>query len=395
MKEVEISIKGLFFYIFKRWKSIVIAMLIGAVALGALQMVRSMRTTQSVQTTTDFGASLTDSERAYVESVYNYRNEVLFINEERRDSLFMQLDPEYIVKTDLVYMISVDNAESMDGVELAYKNYLYGSGFLGYIFDKTGIDTSDIADTVTVTYERSGEGASNTAIKITIVSGDETSANLVAKAVNSYLCVKNSELSSGGYENELTEIGSTTYIGPDFNVQNRQLQYLQEIQARIKTVIDAENAIKDAQKEYYKSLLKQEDEEDSNDDTVIVNSAKLPVKYIILGMLGGAFLMCGLYFLIYILANRLDADDDVEKMFGTYLIGTVTGKDYSKPIYKLQHLGKRTFSFDESIKLISTKIKLATQKENVSTIGILGCGIRGNNEKAADEIIAILKKNNI
>jgi hypothetical protein len=119
------------------------------------------------------------------------------------------------------------------------------------------------------------------------------------------------------------------------------------------------------------------------------------LKYFVLGLLVGAFLMCGAYFLIYILANKLDGDDDFEGVYGTYLIGTIPGKDYGKALYKLQHIGKRTFNFDDSIKLISKRIKMSAQKEGVSCIGILGCGIKKHNEMASNEIIAALKNDYI
>ncbi len=400
MKEVEISIKGLFFYILKHWKSIIVAMLVGGVALGGLQMVKSAGKTQTSVSSEEAGASLSDSERAYVESVYDYLNELRQANEARKESLVMNLDPENVIKTELTYMISVEMPENMEGIEQAYNNYFKGSEFSGYISDKVGIDNKDIIDTVTISYERSREVALNTVIRIYIFSKDESCADNIAKAVNSYLFEKNGELLQSGYGHELTSIGSSTYRGSDLSIQTRQLQYLQEIQLRNKTILDVETALKDAQKEYYEYLSEEPSDYlvDSSDEilgTPIKAPAKLSAKYVILGLLFGAFLMCGIYFLIYIYANKLDVEDDVEAVFGTYLLGVVTGNNYGKIIYKLQHFGKRIFGFDESIRLTTTKIKMGAQKEGTSVIGVIGCGIKKHNEKVADELAEALKKDGI
>ncbi len=363
-----------------------LAMLIGAVALGVFSAERSAKSTVSSE---EAGASLTDSERAYVESVYDYLNELRAVNETRRESRIMNMDLENVFKTELTYMISVDDSENMEGVEQAYKHYLSGTEFLGYISRETGIDIIDISDLVNISYENSRDAACNTVVKIMIISADKSEAEKMAQVIKTYLNEKNDELFQSGYQHEISEIGDSTYQGTDLTIKNRQLQYLQEVQSRNKTIMDAEKAFKDAQKTYYDSLV--------NDSEEISDLARIKqfAKYISLGMFMGAFVMFGIYFLTYILANRLDEDDDVEGLFGTYLIGIITGKDYSKAINKLRHIGKKLLEYDESVRLVSTKIKMTVQKEGITKIGILGCGINKYNEKVANDIIAALAKDGV
>ncbi len=397
MKEVEISIKGLTFYILKRWKNIVAAMIVGAIVFSGLYLVRGTGVTQTNQSTLAAGDTLTDSERVYVDTLYAYLNELRLINENRSNSLIMNLNPEDLVKAELTYMISVDEAESLAGIEQAYKNYLDGSEFSGFISSKTGINNSDISDTVSISCERNRDAATNTTIKIVIVAADKTSADEIAKVVDSYIVTKCEELSQIGYEHELRKIGSSTYQGSDIGIQNRQLQYLQEIHLRNVTILDTESAIKDTRKDYYDSLVNGVDGKDTSEeeDKNVQLLARFSVRYIVLGLFAGAMFMCGIYLLIYIFANKLDENDNVEEIFGSYLIGIVTGSDYGKAIYKLQHFGKRSFDFDESINLIITKIKMTAQKHSTSMIGIIGCGIKKNNERVAKEIVDRLKKEGI
>ena len=398
MKEVEISIKGLVFFVVKRWKSIILAMFIGAIVLCGLQMVRSMGRIQSVQNVASPGESLTVSEKEYVESLYNYLNELRALNETRRDSFIMSLNPESVVKNELTYMVSVDDSNNMEGVEQAYSNYLTGAEFNGYISDKVGMDNNDIADTVTITFERTRPTATSAVIKIVFVSDDKSHSDELANAIKSFMSEKNTELIQKGYGHDLTEIGNSSYQESDIEIQNRQLQYLQEIQSRNKTILDTENIITGAQKEYYMSLANASDADGVTDDAVeVAHQAVLRPsgKYIVIGLIIGAFVMCGIYSLIYIFANRLDEDDNIEELFGIYHMGTITGKEYGKVIYKLQHLGKRSFDFDESIRLVSTKIKMAVRKSGVSKIGILTCGINKNDDKAVRTIIEALTKEGI
>ncbi len=395
MKEAEISIKGITFYILKRWKSIVVAMLVVFVGLIVLQIIKGYAESSEE---IEVGSSLSDSEKDYVESVYDYLTELRETNASREESLIMNLDSDDLFRTELTYMISVNDSENLEGIELAYRNYLNGFEFIGYISDRTDIDKTDISDIVGVSYENSRNESSSTVIRIVIVSGEKTISDRITDVVEDYINEKSRELSKCGYEHEVTEIGNSTYQGPNLRIQSYQLQYLQEIQARNKTILDTENSITAAQYEYYESLINSSNSKDELNDYANFPTKLfdlLSIKYIILGMIVSLLMMFGLYFLIYIFENRLDEDDDVEGLFGTYLIGTVTGKDFGKAIYKLRHLGRRTFDFDESIRLISTKIKMTVRNENASKIGIIGCGIEKYNAKAANGIITILKNDGI
>ncbi len=395
MKEVELSIKSLFFYILRHWKSIVVAMLIGATVICGMQMVRIAGKIQNEQTTVDVTASLSETERDYIESVYDYLNAMRELNESRRDSLIMNLDSDNVVKSELTYMISVNDPNNMEGVEQAFRNYIIGSGFIGYISDKTDMKNDDVAEIVTISDGTGRQTALDSVLTIGIVSNDISSVEAISKAVQAYIAEKSAELLQNGFEHELQEIGNSTYQENDMDILNLQVKYLQEIQARNRIILDTENAITGAQKEYYERLMDGGDTETPSDDSTD-NYVKTPirpsVKYIVLGLIAGAFVMCGIHFLIFIFANRLDEEDDIEGLFGTYLIGTITGKNQGNLIFILQHLGKRTFDFEESIKLISTRIRMAVQKDGISKIGLLGCGIKKNNENAANAIIDTLKK---
>ncbi len=396
MKEVEISIKGLIFYILKHWKSIFVAMFLGAIALSGLQMIRSVRSVQNAPSTADIVSSLTDSEKTYVESTYEFLQSLRRANEIRRESLIMNLDPQNLFKTELIYNVTVEDDKTIAGVESSYIYFLTDSDFYGFISEKTGISDSDIADTVTVSYERSRYETSSTTVNISVISDEKKTSEEIANAVDAYIGEKNRSLSLAGYEHGLTRIAFNTVQGSDFSVQELQIRYFQELQSRTKIILDTEAALKDAQKEYYKSLMDSSDEdslgESEDDDSDLNNTFVRPsFKYIFFGLFVGAFLICGIYFLIYIFSNKLDENDDVESVYGTYLIGKVTGNDYGKLIHKLKNLGKRTFDFDESIKIIVSRIKMSSCKDGVSKIGIIGCGIKKNNEKAMTKLLNGLK----
>lgn len=396
MKEVEISIKGLFFYVLKHWKSIVVAMLIGAITLSGLKMLRNMRNVSNAPTTEDVISSLSDSEKSYVDSVYYYLQELRQANEVRRSSLVMSLDSQNLIKAELLYSISVENSENMEGVKQAYIYYLTDSEFYSYLSDDTSIDYSDIAETVKVSYESSDYAITSSTIGISIASNEKKTAEKIAAAVDSYINEKSRNLVLVGYAHELTKIDFNITQGSDAEIRDLQLKYSQEVQARTKLILDTEASLKDAQKDYYDSLVDgSEDDSESSENVDKTSPSSLSVrssvKYVIFGLFVGAMLMCGLYFLVYILSNRLDENDDIDSLYGIYLIGKITGKEYGKAIYKLRNIGKRTFDYDESIKLITTRIKISAQKNGVSRIGIIGCGIKKHNEKAVNQIVDCLK----
>ncbi len=397
MKEVEISIKGYIFYILKHWKSILAAMIIGALALNGLRIIKNMHTLQNNSQIAVLEPELSDSEKAYVETVYNYVENLQQVIDNRNDSLLMRMDPQNVVKTELSYMIMVDEPEQMEGVEQGFRNSFSGVEFREFVSENTGIPASDVAETVSLIDGRVRTNSSSAMLYFIVLSENNEYSAKVCSSIDEFIANCSKELSSKGLSHDLEKINEYSSWTADATLLNSRTLFLQEQQMRIKAIIEGEAALTGVQKEYY-DWLKEPDK--SSDNEIVTDNTNTEVsafstKYALVGIILGLFVMCGLYFIIYIFANKLDEEDDIESIFGTFFIGSVPGKEYGKLLYNLRKIGKKKINYDESINLVNSKIHMSANKDNYKIIGIVGTQIKDDSEKTAKDITEKLKQNNI
>lgn len=398
MKEVEISIKGYIFYILKHWKSILAAMIIGALALNGLRIIKNMHALQNNSQIAVLEPELSDSEKAYVETVYNYVENLQQVIDSRNDSLLMRMDPQNVVKTELSYMIMVDEPEQMEGVELGFRNSLSGVEFREFVSENTGIPASDVAETVSLIDGRVRTNSSSAMLYFIVLSENNEYSAKVCSSIDEFIANCSKELSSKGLSHDLEKINEYSSWTADATLLNSRTLFLQEQQMRIKAIIEGEAALTGAQKNYY-DWLKESGNPSENatvaDDSTNTAASTFSTKYALVGIILGLFVMCGLYFVIYIFANKLDEEDDIESIFGTCFIGSVPGKEYGKLLYNLRKIGKKKKNYDESINLVNSKILMSANKDNYKIIGIVGTQIKDDSEKTAKDITEKLKQNNI
>ncbi len=395
MKEVEISVKGLIFYILKCWKSILVGGIVGALVIGGLHSLNEVSTNQD---TSDVQAemNISDSDKDYIDSLYANLNNLRQLNNERRESLIMNIDPRNAYRGDVTYMISVSDAETIGGLIQAYGQFLTSSEFKNFLIEKTELTSFDINETIALSYGHVGYTTTTSSINIKILADNEENAEGIVSAIKDYIVDKRSVLEKNGFEHDLVLIVESISSGNDTDILANQSRISSEIQSRDLAVLDAENGLKGIQKEYYESLASDGDLNSSESlnvlDTQDQKSSPISLKHILLGAFLGFFVICGIHFVIYLIANRVDEEDDIEAIFNTSFLGIVPGKDYGKLLFKLRNIGKRTFDFDESIKLISSRIAMMLQKGNSKKIGIVGCGIRNNTEQIATKLSESLAK---
>lgn len=395
MNEVEINIKGAFFYILGKWKLILAGGIIGAIAIGGLQTAREANG-DSVVAESPSIIDIDDAEREFVDSVYSNLNSLKQLNEERKESLIMNIDPENAAHGEVTYMIRTANPENIGGIIQAYGQSLSGLEFKYYLVEKTGLTDSDVNETVFLSYGQVGYVTTSSAIDVRILSDDEDNARKVLSAVKDYITDKSNGINQIGFEHDLLLLNESVYCGYDSDVLASQAKYMSEIQSRNIAVIETENGLKGNQKAYYESLTSSGDFTLSGPSSVGANQdytgIHISVKYLLLGIFVGIFLVCGVLFVLYVVLNKVDEDDDVEKMYNTSLLGVIPGEDYGKFLYRIKHIGKRTFDLENSIELVSTRIGVLATKSNSKKIGIVGCGIMKHSEKAVSVLTDSLKK---
>ncbi len=400
MKEVEISIVGLIFYILKHWKSIVIGSLLCALVLLVFKNAVFFLKPQAVSTH-DLGELLSDDEKAYVESIFEYVENLRIANGNRDDSFLLGLDAQELTKTKVTYLIQVENPEDLEAIDQIYRSLFTASECLGYIADKTDISVDDVSRIINLADERVRTFSSSTVLSIVIYSDDKKRSEKIVDSLDEFLVEKSHALITEGLVHDLVLINNSTFIGADQDILSRQNQILREKYSDYKTIIDVESSLDTTQKEYYDSLAEHQEVLENEDDTQLSDSntnSSFPIidkKSIVIGLVLGFLVLCSYHFAIYLFGNKLAEEDDVERLFGISSLGIITGSDYGKPLYRLRNLGKRTFDYEESVKILSARISMLIRSDKSGKIGIVGCGMMKNSEKAVKELVGILKERGI
>ncbi|MCR4792066.1 MAG: hypothetical protein K5871_04910 [Lachnospiraceae bacterium] len=323
MREVEISLKSLFFYVLSHWKSIIVGMIIGAILVGAIGSFRTGATTSTAD-----DASTPESEIA-------------------TDGM----------SSSIAYLVKTNSPDELISVQQPLLAMLRSSNYFGYISSVTQIPVADLKKLVTIDGSGINDAAIMAAIVVNITDVPEENVEQILEATKIFIEDRSEELIEKGFPHELIRTDSFEYEKESHNA------------------IEAEES----------QTLPSDAAEPS-----VVNRG-FSKKYAIIGFLLGFFVVAFWHFVIYIFANRLEEDDDIERLFGIYLFGLIPGKSFGKPLYKLRNIGKRTFNTEESCKLVSTKIKMTAEKNNITKLGIIGCGIEKNSKDISELLVKNLK----
>ena len=200
MEEREIDLFDLIADILAHWRSVLIAMLVGAVLLGAFGYVKSYKEFQNTQneqvtvsntndTTREekikrMKESLGDDLLAGVDSVIVWENKYDLKEIYYKNSLYMQLDPLHVVQKELVYQIQVEDNSAGSKFGIVYGNVIKNVGVYDWIEQQTRMDAAYVGELISADAQ-SGMGVADdekqillsdsNCVKIVIMQKDEDS----------------------------------------------------------------------------------------------------------------------------------------------------------------------------------------------------------------------------
>ncbi len=397
MREIEISIRGLMFFIFDRWISVLCGMLVFSLLFGGIKYFNDARKLQSSSVSDVNSISLRDEEKEYLEYLSRNINNLRKINLERKDSLVMRIDPENVAHEDITFIIRVNDPTELEGVKQVYDLFLEDIQFSGCLSEKTGMLVSDIVDIVSVNSISNNTESSTSSITISIVHETVEAADNIAKITKQILDEECNSLNEAGLVHSLFLVSEKKYQGPDSDLLQTQIEIATEIKNRDMLIIDNESGLKEEQRKYYDCITLYGGIDSGNviNETTQPVSYNLSLKHFGVGLIVGFCVISCFYVIVYILKNKLDEEDDVQKNYETSDFGTITGDDYGKLLYKLKHIGRKTLDFENSIELVAARINAFAQKENIEKIGIVGCGIEKNSQKASATLVQKLKERGV
>jgi len=429
MEEREIDLFDLIADILAHWRSVLIAMIVGAVLLGVFGYVKSYKEFQNTQneqvtvsntndTTREekikrMKESLGDNLLAGVDSVIVWENKYDLKEIYYKNSLYMQLDPLHVVQKELVYQIQSEDNSGGSKFGIVYGNVINNIGLYDWIEQQTGMDAAYVGELISADVKSGMTIADGTqvllsdsnCVKIVIMQKDEESCENLADAVKEYLAMQQENLSQEIGNHELILLSETMGTVMNTGVLNSQTAYRDEISSLKATIAATKAGFTEEQKQYY-NLLTQNDSEivdttqDAAAESVTVQKPSISIKYVVLGAVIFAFVYAMILCLMYIFNGKLRASDELQNLYQIPQMGLIVKESKKKLlpdqwVDNLRNHGKRKFTPAQSMELAVAAVKIAAVKNGLEHVCLMGCNLTEGADNVCESIKQALEKEQI
>ena len=429
MKEREIDLLDMIADILSHWRGLLIAIVLGAVLLGAFSYTRSYRNMQNMQsqeaenTSEDemaieeklaqLSENLDDSQLAAVLTTVDDAKEYALKKQYVQDSIYMQLDPMNVAQEELIYNIQGKDESGSQRLGTIYRSILNSVGLYDWIEQRTGLEAAYVGELVSVSVDSgltltNGEpltiGGSDS-LKIIIRGVDAEFCGKMTEAVKTYMEQQTEKLRSKLGGHELILLSESSGMVMSTEVMKQQVDYRNSIYGLETTIAAAKAAFSEDQKQYYTLLMKENGLEDTTDaeqsiveeEQLVPENPAVSKKYVVLGVVLFAFIYAAVLCMGYIFNSRIRVNDGLQDLYGIPQIGVVV-KEKKKKLFLdrwvngLRHYGKREFTAEQSMELAFAAIKIAAAKNGQNSICLMGCNLGAGADKVCEGLKAALEK---
>lgn len=432
MKEREIDLLDLIADILSHWRGLLIAVVLGAILMGAFSYTRSYRDVQNMQSQkvndaamsemaiderlAQLSENMDESQLATVLLTVDDERELALRNEYVQNSIYMQLDPLHVAQEELVYNIQGRNENGVPGLGTIYKDIISGVGLYDWVEQQTGIETAYVRELISTSVDSSLKFSNGDTVsiggcdslKITISGIDAETCGKIAEAIKTYIEKQQEKISSklGSHELILLSESAGTVVSTD--VMKQQVDYRNTICNLEATIAAAKAGFSEDQKQYYALLMKENgleditdvEQDDVEEEQPVTASPAVSKKYVVLGAVLFAFVYAVILCMGYIFNSRIRVNDELQDLYGIPQIGLVV-KDSKKKLFldkwisNLRHYGKREFTAEQSMELAFATLKIAAVKNGLNNVCLLGCNLGAGADKVCEGLKAALEKEGI
>lgn len=358
-EEVQIDLMTLLHYILRKWRSIIVVMLIVAVAANLYSVKKSMAEAASVSTAEEevdiekqienAKEELTADELEQVErvySMYEYNSQLYQENEEYLEkSMLMQLNPNEIPTVMLNYQFKKDQAdEELSNIFAMYENALLDEDTCTAIMQVFGEEyaNTSVRELISVTDTENGQNSdiiklqndkNSGILSIQIYAGSEEQCDQVAEIVKKRVMEYTEQLQQIFGTYTVNAISEQYYISSDSNLNMQKSDAVNAVNDAYTALKNISSGLSEKQMTYYNLLVKEsKDQPLVKEDTeatenVTANVQYISMKFILIGLLAGMFLAVCWYAVVYIMTQTVKDVDEVKIITNLPVFGTVLGSN--------------------------------------------------------------------
>lgn len=423
MKEREISLLELIVAMMLRWRIILVWMAAGAVLAGAFSYMRSDSTARSVQSgdqMSDLGQDLredpsvfeeqlTDVELQKVNYVLAYESVYQSQLAYKEHSLLMQIDPNCVQETELTFYVEADNARRAADIEKAYEDVVQTDALAAYLEEQIGgKDSAGISELITLMRGSNNIPEGTNTFRVKLIHNDKSVLQDMTESLIDYIQKKREQIVKAMGSHEVILVDQSDAVTVDLSILDAQKRMIDEIAAIETAILQNKEAFTAEQQQYYEFMaMTESDTDEAEDGTKELEqnapaTARISIKYVLLGMFLGAFIYLFVFFMRYVFDHKLSASDSLQELYDIPQLGLIPQQESKKPfafidrwILSLNESGGRRFTRAEAMRLSAAAVKMAAAKEETGKICLVGCGLAGQSLEVCETIKEELAKDGI
>lgn len=390
-RQEEINLMDLIFYCLEKWRWIVVFMVILAVAAGAYKYKSTVQENQAKQEAALAVKEDDDDDvnivKVDMQSVAFYEQAIAENSaalEKQRDylenSTVMGMDSYHVSTGALSYYI--DGGENLDSLIAAYSAYI-ADGRLAEKLNEIEPDITVEDLRYLIAFKNNFEALysvgdnqmiiadapEKTVFQIMIRMPDDVSCKAYLKSAHEAIVAYSSRLQGEVGEHKLTLLASTQSQMMDADIKtyqdNTRTAYLTSVRNLQALRTELETLMNTA-----------EIPEEPDDETGVVVSLADPkssaIKYAVVGLVLGAFVVCFVLMLLYMMGGKLRNTDNFTMEFGMPLLGVVRDSGKKKKIFgfidnwvvRLKEGSYASIGFEEQIKMAASNVQAAIARKS-------------------------------
>lgn len=418
MEEREIDLIDLLAEILSHWRGMLICMLLGAVLLGAFSYIKSYQEESALIEEEalsqagkflDVEESLKVSEKMAVRALLNDEKEYALYQQYMEESMLMQMDSYHIPTIEMLFKIRIDDIEQNYMLHTVYEDLVNGAGLSQWVEEQMGIPSGSVSELIfaqaksdiLVLNDMRDIRIVNDYMKVAVIHYDVAECKKLAQCVKDYIEDRYAELSLEFGAHEVMLLSETAATVMDIGVRDKQISCsnavisLQTNIARVKEGLTREQQI------YYDLL-------NSNDESEVLNDvAEAPVektdvriappsvsmKLVIVGAFLFVFAYAVIFFVMYVLNNKLRAADELQKLYHITQFGLIVRAEDKKRkvidrwIDALRNRNRRRFTREQSLRLAAAAVKMSLFRRGENSVCLTGCDLENTVSQSLKELL--------
>ncbi len=364
--DMEIDLVDLLFYLLKKWRSLIVAIVIGAILGAGLYVVKNhqQQTEQAAQEAellkTDEDESFDEKDyniskdtKANMDIAYQYRQLYNKQLEYNQKSIIMQLDPNAVYAGVLKYYISAGNNTGL--LSELYQNILNEDDILENLKEASGFkcETPYIKELVSswasddnAAFINVNSNADNVEkhsfVTYKVVSTNQESCEKMLQVLRERVEELQAEYEEAYGSYGASEVSSAISQVTDTTYLNAQKDNIDRLSNYLTTMKNAESAFSDKEKTYYtnkylaKEYAESENAEEAKAELLNEIEPVSKVKWLAIGVILLIMIWGAYYVVRYLLDQRIKTVSELQNTYHLPVIGTVqTGTKDSKGLDKI------------------------------------------------------------